>query len=260
MEKKKVLLTGASGLIGSILLRNLGDRYEWTGLSRRPVAGIPHFQADVADLNAIRPAFAGQHTVVHLAAYTGSSEDPAAADWESNLSQSIIGVRSVYEAAREAGVRRIVFASSGCVILGFEREYPFHHLVAGEYDQVPERWPMADQTWPLRPDGVYGACKAFGEVLGRWYADAHDLSVLCIRLGAVLDTDRPKLRRQYPGYLSHGDVTQMVRLCIDAPEDLRYDIFDAVSRNKWAWRSTTHAREVLGYEPQDSPDDYALDE
>jgi nucleoside-diphosphate-sugar epimerase len=259
MAKKKVLITGASGLIGRILRERLGDKYEFSGLSRRPTPGIRFVQADIANLDAIRPAFAGQDTVVHLAAYTGTESDPAANDWEPNLEHSIVGVRNVYEAAREAGVKRVVFASSGCVILGFEREFPYDVLVAGEYDRAPTGWKMADQTWPLRPDSVYGACKAFGEVLGRYYADAYGLSVLCIRLGAVLPADRPTLRRQYPGYLSHADVTQITERCIDAPDSLKYDIFDAVSKNRWAWRSTQHAREVIGYEPQDSADAHTLE-
>jgi nucleoside-diphosphate-sugar epimerase len=258
-ERRRVLITGASGLIGSILRQRLGDKYRFSGVNRRPVPEIPCVQADIADLEAIRPAFAGIDTVVHMAAYTGSEADPLAVDWELNLSQSVTGTRNVYEAARDAGVRRVVFASSGCVILGFERDFPYSALVAGEYDRVPPQWPMADQTWPIRPDGIYGACKAFGEILGRYYSDAYGLSVLCIRLGAVLDTDRPKLRRQYPGYLSHADVTQMVERCIEAPDSLKYDVFDAVSDNRWAWRSTQHAREVLGYEPRDSADVYTLD-
>jgi nucleoside-diphosphate-sugar epimerase len=256
MDKEKVLITGASGLIGGILIRNLSHKYEFSGLNRRPISGIPCLQADIADFESIKPAFEGQHTVVHLSAYTGSPSDPRVEDWENNLHYSVIGTRNVYEAARLAGVKRIVFASSGCAILGYERDFPYNALVAGEYDKVPEKWTMADQTWAVRPDGIYGVCKVFGEVLGRYYADAFGISVLCVRLGAVLDTDRPKLLRQYPGYLSHRDVTQFIERCIDAPDSLKYDIFDAVSKNRWQWRSTEHAREVLGYEPQDSADVY----
>ena len=71
MEKVRVLVTGASGLIGQILLRNLGPKYSFSALNRRPVQGIPCTQADIADLDAIRPAFEGIDTVVHLAGYTG---------------------------------------------------------------------------------------------------------------------------------------------------------------------------------------------
>jgi nucleoside-diphosphate-sugar epimerase len=216
-------------------------------------------QADIADFEAIRPAFDGVDTVLHLAGYTGSPDDPRVEDWDGNLQGHIIGTRNALEASRQAGVRRFVFVSSGCAILGYEREYPYCHLVAGDYDRVPDTWPMADHTWPVRPDGIYGAAKVFGEAAGHFYSDAYGLSVLCLRIGAVLDTDRPKLRRQYPGYLSQRDIAQAIEKSIDAPESVRYEVFDILSNNRWAWRSIRHAREVLGYEPQDSADVYELE-
>ena len=82
--------------------------------------------------------------------------------------------------------------------------------------------------------------------------------MLNIRLGAVLDTDRPKLRRQYPGYLSQSDCVQMIDKCLGAPESLRYDTFDALSNNRWRWRDTTHAQEVLGWKPTGSADEFTL--
>jgi len=256
---KRVLVTGASGLIGRVVLERLAGHYEFSALNRRPVSGIPCVQADIADFDAIRPAFDNIDTVVHLAGYTGSAEDPSVADWEGNLNGHIIGTRNTLEASRQAGVGRVVFVSSGCAILGYEREFPYNHLVAGEYDRVPETWPMADHTWPVRPDGIYGAAKVFGEAAGHYYSDAHGLSVLCLRIGAVLDTDRPKLRRHYPGYLSQRDIAQAIRKSIDAPDSVRYEIFDIISRNRWAWRSIQHARHVLGYEPEDSADDFSLE-
>jgi nucleoside-diphosphate-sugar epimerase len=259
MDRTKVLVTGASGLIGGILLRSLGSKYAFSGLNRRPVVGIPNLQADIADLGAIQPAFEGIDTVVHLAGYTGSATDPAVTDWEGNLQGHIVGTRNALEASRLAGVRRFVFTSSGCAILGYERDFPYGHLVAGEYDKAPATWAMADQTWPVRPDGVYGAAKVFGEALGHFYSDAYGLSVICLRIGAVLDTDRPKLRRQYPGYLSHRDIAQAVDKSIGAPESLRYGVFDIISNNRWAWRSIEHARRVLGYEPQDSAEAHTLE-
>ena len=57
MPGPRVLVTGASGLIGGLVLRDLSAKYEFSGLSRRPVDGIPHTTADVTDLDAIRPAF-----------------------------------------------------------------------------------------------------------------------------------------------------------------------------------------------------------
>ena len=66
--KKKVLITGASGTIGGLVWRNLGDKYDFSGLSRRPVDGIPHTRASIANFEAIMPAFEGIDTVLHLSA------------------------------------------------------------------------------------------------------------------------------------------------------------------------------------------------
>ena len=65
MTKPKVLITGASGLIGRLTIENLSDKYEFSGLNRRPVAGIPSLQADINDAAAIKPAFQGMDMVLH---------------------------------------------------------------------------------------------------------------------------------------------------------------------------------------------------
>ena len=103
--------------------------------------------------------------------------------------------------------------------------------------------------------------KLFGEACGRYFSDRYGISVLVIRLGAVLPSDRPELLRHFPGYLAQADAVQMIDKCIDAPMSLKYDIFDAISENKYRWRDTRHAKEVLGWKPAGSsdkfnPDDY----
>ena len=100
MARPKVLITGASGLIGGLVLRDLSDRYEFSGLSRRPVPGIPYTVASITDLEAIRPAFAGQDAVLHL----GVSVDVD--NWDDQVDVTAIGTLNVFRAAQEAGVPR----------------------------------------------------------------------------------------------------------------------------------------------------------
>ena len=107
----------------------------------------------------------------------------------------------------------------------------------------------------VRPLGVYGATKIWGEALGRHFSDAYDMSVLCVRIGAVRPEDRPRETREYTSYLSHRDLVQMLVRCIDAPDDLMYDVFFATSSNRYGYRDLEHPKEVLGYVPQDSVDD-----
>ena len=169
-SKPKVLVTGASGLIGGLVLQHLLDKYQFSALNRRPVEGVPCLQADIADLDAILPAFEGIDMVLHLSAYT---EDVNA--WEGTRSVNIDGTYNVYEASRRNGVKRIVFASTGSTMLSYEHDFPYGVLAAGEYDKVPKVWPLIDYTMPARPDSLYGVSKIFGETLGRYYSDYHGI-------------------------------------------------------------------------------------
>jgi NAD+ dependent glucose-6-phosphate dehydrogenase len=134
---KRVLVTGLSGLIGGAVHRRLAGRYELTALNRRDAPGVRCIQADVADFSAIRPAFDGQDVVVHLAAVVRGN-----ATWDELLHANVIGVYNVFEAARQAGVERVIFASSGSVFGGYAQRPPYNALLEGRYDDVPPSWPM----------------------------------------------------------------------------------------------------------------------
>ena len=248
---QNILITGMSGLIGGILRRHLEGLggYRLRALNRRPVEGVESVQADISDLEAIQPAFEGIDVVVHLAAYLGG------ADWDGHLSGNLVGAYNVYEASRLAGVKRVVFASSGAAAGGFERIAPYDAIAEGSYDRVPENYERIthDTTWP---NGVYGATKIWGEALGRHFADAYGISVLCVRIGRVNEENRPTSPGEFSRYLSHRDIAQFLQRCIDAPDDLGYDVFFATSNNRWGYRDIEHPRRVLGYEPQDYAEDF----
>src|SRR5881396_351719 len=131
MARRRVLVTGMSGLIGGALRRHLEGKYELSALNRRPVPGVKCHQADIANLDAIAPAFAGVDTVVHLAALTGSSTN-----FDDILRANVVGTYNVFEAARRAGVSRVVFASSGATVSAWERDPPWRELVAGRYAEA----------------------------------------------------------------------------------------------------------------------------
>ena len=247
---KKVLITGMSGLIGGLLKDHLAESggYDLTALNRRPVDGIPTVQADIADLDAIQPAFEGQDTVVHLAAYLGGR------DWEGQHSANVLGTYNVFEASRRAGVGRVIFASSGNAIRGFELIPPYSRIAAGEYDKVPADFRRLTHL-DVRPEALYGAAKVWGEALARHFSDEYGMSAISVRIGSVTDGDRPRTVRENAIYLSHRDVATHLKACIDAPESVRCDTFYAVSDNKWNYRDLTHAKEILGWQPQDSADD-----
>ena len=248
--EKKVLVTGMSGLIGTLLKDHIiaDPRYELTALNRREVNGIRTHQADISDIDAIQQAFVGQDVVVHLAASLGSP------GWNEQHAGNILGTYNVFEAARQAGVKRIVFASSGSTIRGYERVSPYREIAEGQYGTVPANFHKITHQ-QTRPEGLYGVTKVWGEALGRHFSDAYDMSVICIRIGTVRRENKPLSTRENSTYLSHQDICQMLQLCIDANMSVGYDVFFAVSNNKWNYRDLSHAKNVIGYEPVDSADD-----
>jgi nucleoside-diphosphate-sugar epimerase len=250
MARTRVLVTGMSGLIGGAVRKELAGTSELSALNRRSIDGIPTHRADIGELEAIRPAFAGVDVVVHLAAIAHGS-----ASWEEVLRHNVIGTYNVFEAAREAGVRRIVYASSGATISACERDPPYSLLVAGRYSEVGE-WRTVTHETPVRPAGLYGCSKVWGEALARHYVDAHGLSIICLRIGAVTADDRPTTARHFAVWCSQRDVARMIARCIAAPDSLRFDVFYVVSDNRWGYRDLEHARAVLGFEPMDRAEDH----
>jgi NAD+ dependent glucose-6-phosphate dehydrogenase len=249
--KTRVLVTGMSGLIGGAVQRRLAGRYELTALNRRTVPDVRSVQADISDLDAIRPAFDGQDVVVHLSAVLGDSTG-----WEPLRRVNIDGTYNVLEAARQAGVQRVIFASSGSVIAGWEQENPYTALASGDYAQVEAPWPLLTHETAPRPRGLYGASKAAGEALARHFADATPLSVICLRIGRVTKEDRPMTPRDYSIWCSQADIAQMVECCILAPPSVQFDIFYAVSENRWGYRDISHAQQVVGYRPEGQAETY----
>jgi nucleoside-diphosphate-sugar epimerase len=251
MERRlTVLVTGMSGLIGQAVRRHLESRYALRALNRQAVPGVACHQADIADLQAIQPAFAGADAVVHLAAVASSK-----ASLDELLGPNIVGTYNVFEAARRAGVRRVIFASSGATIAGYEREAPYSALVSGRYAEAGS-WAPVTHEQPVRPAAVYGCTKVWGEALARHFADEYGLSMLCIRIGQVNLADRPSVPRQFSVWCSQRDVARMIEACITAPPSLRFDTFFATSKNRWGYRDLAHAKAVLGWEPVDDAEAY----
>src|SRR3569833_173236 len=230
--KPKVLVTGASGLIGQLTINGLANEYAFSGLSRRPVAGIPHVAASVTDFDAVRRACEGVDMVLHLAAETEDYND-----WDKVMQVTMGGTLNVFRAAQEAGVKRVIFASAGSVMIGYEwyEGSPYGALAANKIQTLPANERMLMHSDPPRPDTFYSVGKLFGEQLGRLFSDKYGMSVLVIRVGAVLPDDTPTLVRELPGFLSQRDLLGIVDKSLSAPMSLRYDIFRAVLDNLWCW-------------------------
>ena len=246
-----VLITGMSGLIGTAVQKAMDVEYELRALNRRDVEGVPTTQADLADLDAIRPAFDGVGTVIHLAAKAGERFT-----WEELRDTNVTGTRNVYQAAADAGCRRVIFASSGATVSGYEQIEPYKSLVEARYEDAPNSWQLITADMPTRPTGVYGSTKVWGEALGRHYADTTDLSVICLRIGFVNREDRPSRPRDYSIWCSQRDIVDLIVKCINVDESIEYDVLFGTSINRYGYRDLSRARQIAGFDPQDSADDF----
>lgn len=246
-----ILVTGMSGLIGGLARERLESQGRLSALNRQAVDGIPTTQADLADYDAIRPAFDGQEVVVHLAAKAGDSFT-----WDELLQTNIVGTRNVLEAANDAGCKRVIFASSGATVAGWEQVEPYKSLAEARYDDVLGEWPMIRHDMATRPRGVYGATKVWGEAICRHYANTTAVSVLCIRIGFVNAADRPSRPRDFAVWCSQRDITEAIERCVFAPTELNFDVLFANSRNRWGYRDLKHAEEAVGFVPQDCAEDH----
>ena len=116
---------------------------------------------------------------------------------------------------------------------------------------------MMTHEMPLRPAGLYGASKIWGEAHRaplrrrvRPVGDSASGSAVCEA------EDRAASAREFSVLCSQRDVVRMLELCIAAPATLSFDVFYAVSDNRWGYRDLEHARAVLGFEPRDRAEDY----
>lgn len=245
-DKKRVLITGSAGKIAEVLAGALGDTYEFSGIDIQPTDVISTLVADMSDFDAVHRAFQGQDVVLDLAAVTDDE-----APWEPVHGISIPATYNALEAARRAGVKRFIFASSNHATGMYETDQPYSDIVAGRYEGIdPDNIPYVTADMPVRPDGPYGIAKVFGEAAGRYYSDRYGMSVLCLRIGTLNREGRPVVVRQFSTLLTHGDLIHLVERCIEAPDDVKYGIFYGVSDNKWRFYDIDNARELIGYRPQ----------
>jgi uronate dehydrogenase len=254
MAATRVLVTGAAGLIGGIVSKALADDYDLSGIDVGSGPGVERI-ADLTKLDEILHAFEGMDAVVDLAA--DSSLD---ASWDTVRQNNIAATLNALEAARQTGVKRVVFASSNHVVGMYETDEPYASVVAGRYDGLdPDAIPRLGGGVPIRPDTPYGVGKAVGEAAARFYADAHALSVICLRIGTVNQENRPVTPRHFATLLTHRDLVQLVRRCLDAPPSLGFAIVYGVSANTWRIWDLEEARTAVGYAPEDDAEAFRAD-
>ena len=243
-----LLVTGSSGLLGSVLAARLRARFEIRGLDRVP----PHRPdapeggtrvVPTATVEDVAAAAAGAAAIVHLAGAAALEST-----WVDVLADNIDLTRVVLDGAVSAGVERVVLASSNHVTGLFERDQPYRDVLDGRHERLrPDDVPLVGPEAPLRPDSHYGVSKVAVEALGRMYAELHGLRVVCLRIGSVLASDEPPDARRRATWCSQRDFAGFVDAALRC--DRRFEIAYCVSDNRWRIWALSDA---LDYAPVDA--------
>jgi uronate dehydrogenase len=250
-SRPAVVITGAAGVIGRVLRAEFADSYSLRTIDQLPASGID-LVANVRELELMERAFEGAGAVIELAASSS-----AATSWERVLENNIAATLTTLEAARRAGVPRVVLASSNHVTGMHEREEPYSSVLAARYEGLdPDLLPRIRTDWPVRPDGFYAVGKCAAEAAGRYYAEEYGLSVICLRIGTVNRENRPRNPREFATLLTYRDLAQLFRRCLEAPPELRFAALYGVSRNTWRIWDIDEAAATIGYEPLDDAESF----
>ena len=242
-DKRTVLLTGAGGDIGTEFRRYVGDRYTMrlAGRSDIPLAEGEQAEVislDIADLDACQTACQGIDTIVHLAA----DRRMYAEFYDSLIENNIKGAYNIYRAAKDQGVRRVIFASSVNAVAGA----PTRHQA--QTDEVPT------------PLNIYGASKVWGEALGAYFNAVEGLGGFAIRIGAFKPNfeelgDEAAPARHISMLVSPRDLSQLIVRCIET-DVTGFHIVHGLSNNALPFMDIESTKSLLGWEPED--DGFAL--
>ena len=230
--RERILITGSGGRVGPHILPFLREPFALRLFDLKPgpaEADDEVLVGDIRDFDALRDACQGVKALIHLAAISDE------ADFHTRLlPMNLEGVYNAFEAARQAGVRKVIFISTGQTVLRY-----------------------AKTTWvtpemPVRPWTIYACTKIFGEALARYYSEQHGLSMICIRLCWFQPYDSALLRQ--PGdiqreWCSPRDFAQLLLKSLGA--DVSFAIFFGVSNNTGRFWDISNAQQLVGYEPQD---------
>jgi len=253
VSSQRILVTGSAGRLGRAAVKELVARgHAVFGFDLRPTPGLPTPQSIIGtlqDVDLLNRTAVGVDAIIHLAATPDDGRfprGPAPDDGDNFIAElvpnNIVGGYHVLEAARKAGVNRVILASTGQVVDGYV-----------EAGRMPVR---AD--WPTHPRYLYAASKVFLEALGQGYAHAHGMNVLAVRLGwcprdlaqfaqIAADPDAQDV------FLSPGDAGRFFACAVEAKGLPPFaPVFVTSLPLRKLMYDLTPARELVGFAPQES--------
>lgn len=230
---KRLLITGAAGRLGRILraeMSALADTLRLTDIADLGEAAAHEelVQCDLANFADVLPLAEGVDAIIHAGGV------PLENTFELILNGNIVGTYNIYEAARQHGVKRVIYTSS-------------NHAI-GFYDRTE----TLDASVPHRPDSLYGLSKCFAEDLGRLYWDKFAIESVNIRIGSSFE--KPLDRRMLATWLSFSDFAQLVERALLAPRVAHMVVYGMSANRESLWDNRQASS--LGYVPRDSADTY----
>ena len=234
---KNVLLTGAAGSIGTSLRNHLSNKYHFRCLDIENTKNEKDVVvANITNFEAVLSSMDGMDAVIHLAANTNDAQS-----WQDVYHVGIGGTYNVFEAARQAGIKKIIYASS--------------LQVQGKRVRQQARRTSTDQ--PIQPDTLYGVGKSIGESLARYFSDTYGMSIICLRIG-FFNIDPPFPQTVHDDILkswcSSEDLAQLVSNCLET-DDQGFQVFYGVSNNSRGKWNIENARRLVNYQPKSNAED-----
>lgn len=231
---KLLLVTGAAGRIGSRFVQEYGEHYDLrlTDFKAPEDAEMKHagewVPGNLDNLEFVRECVQGMDAVLHLAANPSGE-----ASFEELLPNNVVTTYNVFQSAKQAGVKRVVFASSIQAVYG----YPEGETITPDM--------------PPRPTNLYGASKAWGEALCSVYA-TQGMSSIAVRIGAFMAPEQlaevdEQMKKEFVG---EDDLSQLFHLILQAPEDMKFQVFHGLSDNAVKRIDISETKEKLGYQPE----------
>jgi uronate dehydrogenase len=251
MEARTVLITGATGNLGTKLRGHLEGRYALRLLDIDPRGDTRVIQADLSrwDRNWV-DALQGVDVAVHLAANAMAHQS-----WQAVIGPNIDATINLFQAAVQGRVKRVVYASSNHVMGGYQDEPALLRLTTDIPPYPGTRYWVGEE---FRDSTPYAAAKLFGEQLGKGTAGAFGLSVIAVRIGWVRPgenraQDIPVERGPWFRYmwLSNRDFCQLMERCIVADLPDRFAVVNGMSANTDMRWDIEYTRRLLGYAPRD---------
>jgi uronate dehydrogenase len=230
---KKILITGGFGKIGKHFILNFSNKYAITVADI--ITDTKTFndkvlieKADLMDYATCLKLCREIDTVIHLAGIV----DPVS-ESDEILETNIKTTQNIFKAAVKAKCKRLIFASSAQTI----ESYPTDIQV--------------NKDMLLKPKNIYGVSKCFGEALAAYHSYNNEISAISLRIGAYeFPRDFSEMNaRDLSTFLHPDDFNQLLIGCIET-ENLKHEVFNAISNNRYKRLDITEAKEKVGYQPK----------